>query len=340
MASGSVLESSAIDCAIETIGKLGGNVDPLTEANPVNLSGVIPANILPMNADLTIDEAGYRAHLESLIQVDGVRGVTCNGHAAEVSSLDQTERNRALAIAVETIDHRVPVICGVLADDETDAVRYARDAERHGADALLLFPPACLGYDRDPRAAVRYFEAGAGAVSLPLVAFMYPQFTGFQYDADVLTRLCAIDAVIAVKEWSLDIAVYERNLEIVRAAPHHVSLLTSFSTHLLPSLVVGADGILSGHGSVIAALQAQLFAAVTAGELAPARAVYARVQHLTKVVYADPMPNMYARMKEQLAMLDMPVQTHVRPPLRPVDDAERQTLRRALEDTGLLSVAV
>jgi 4-hydroxy-tetrahydrodipicolinate synthase len=67
--------------------------------------------------------------------------------------------------------------------------------------------------------------------------------------------------------------------------------------------------------------------------------VYARVQHLTKVVYRDPMPNMYARMKEHLAMLGFPVQTHVRPPLRPVTDAERESLRQALVDAGQLSLA-
>ena len=306
----------------------------------MQLSGVIPANILPLDERLEIDEPGYRAHLESLVAVDGVSGVTCNGHAAEVASLDREERRRALAIAVETVAGRVPVVCGILADDEKGAVRNAREAQGGGADALLLFPPSLLLYDEDPAAAYRYFSAVASAVSLPIVAFMYPRFTDLQYDGDLLRRICSIDAVVAVKEWSLDIAVYERNLEIVRSANHPVSLLTSFSTHLLPALAVGSDGILSGHGSVIAHLQAQLLAATTAGDLVAAREVYARVQHLTKVVYRAPMPNMYARMKEQLAMLGAPISTYVRPPLRPVSEEERTRLRRALVDAGELTGAV
>lgn len=305
----------------------------------MQLSGVIPANILPLTERLDIDEPGYRAHLESLVTVDGVTGVTCNGHAAEVASLDREERRRALAIAVETVAGRVPVVCGILADDEQDAVRDARDAERGGADALLLFPPSLLLYDEDPAAAHRYFSAVAAAVGLPVVAFMYPRFTDLQYDGALLARICSIDAVVAVKEWSLDIAVYERNLEIVRSADHPVSLLTSFSTHLLPALAVGSDGILSGHGSVIAHLQAQLLAATTAGDLVAAREVYARVQHLTKVVYRPPMPNMYARMKEQLVMLGSPISTYVRPPLRPVSEEERTRLRQALVDAGELAGA-
>jgi 4-hydroxy-tetrahydrodipicolinate synthase len=302
----------------------------------VRLAGVVPANLLPLDKDLAIDEAGYRAHLEHLVRVDGVGGVTCNGHAAEVSSLSRNERARALAIAVETVAGRVPVVSGVFADDERDAVPLVHDAEREGADALLLFPPNSMLYDDDRFAPYRYFSTVAASTSLPIVAFMYPRFTGMQYSTEVLTRICSIDSVIAVKEWSLDIGLYERNLEVVRSASHPVSLLTSFSTHLLPSLAVGADGILSGHGSVIAHLQAELFAATAAGDLFRAREVYARVQRLTEVVYRDPMPNMYARMKEQLVMLGFPVQTYVRPPLRPVDEAERESLRQALVDAGQL----
>lgn len=304
----------------------------------MQLSGVIPANILPLDANLDIDEPGYRNHLDSLVQVVGVTGVTCNGHAAEVASLDRNERRRVLAMAVETVAGRVPVVCGIFADDERDALRYAGDAQRAGADALLLFPPNSLLYDANPAAAYRYFSAVAAGVPLPIVAFMYPQFTQLQYDAELLARICTIDSVVAVKEWSLDIAIYERNLEIVRSAGHPVSLLTSFSTHLLPALAVGSDGILSGHGSVIAHLQAQLFAATSCGDLGAARRVYAQVQHLTKVVYRDPMPNMYARMKEQLVMLGAPIQTYVRPPLRPVSDDERADLRQALIDAGELSL--
>lgn len=302
----------------------------------MRLSGVIPANILPMDRDLRIDEPGYGTHLETLVSSPGVGGVTCNGHAAEVASLEPSERLRALAIAVETVAGRVPVICGLYANDERDAVDAAQAAEREGADALLMFPPNSLLYDEDPSAAYRYFANVASATSLPLIAFMYPQFTAVQYGPELLTRLCTIDSVVALKEWSLDIAVYERNLEIVRSAPHHIAMLSSFSTHLLPSLSVGADGILSGHGSVIAGLQAQLLQAVDVQELGTARSIYRRIQILTRVVYRDPMPNMYARMKEQLGMLGHPIGPGVRPPLRPVAPAERAELRSALVRAGML----
>lgn len=69
----------------------------------MQLTGVIPANILPFDEDLVIDEQAYRAHLETLLGTDGVTAIACNGHATEVSSLRRAERRRALAIAVETV---------------------------------------------------------------------------------------------------------------------------------------------------------------------------------------------------------------------------------------------
>jgi 4-hydroxy-tetrahydrodipicolinate synthase len=301
------------------------------------LTGVIPANILPFDEDLGIDEAAYVAHLNALVEVDGVTGVTCNGHAAEVSSLDTAERARALEIAVDAVAGRVPVISGLFARDQREAVTQAASAAAAGADALLVFPPDFLSYTDDQTAPCRYFELLAEKVSLPLVAFMYPQFTGKSYSAEQLEAICTVDSVVAVKDWSLDIATYERNLAIARSARHRVSLLSSFSTHLLPSLAIGGDGILSGHGSVIAPLQVELLRAVDRGDLLSARSAYDRIQKLTRGVYRSPMPNMYARMKQQLVMLGAPMSARVRPPLQEVSEHERVELRRALEAAGLLA---
>jgi len=300
------------------------------------LKGAVPANILPFDQDGKIDEPAYRRHLESLVSTPGVGGLTCNGHAAEVSALDRSERRRATAIAVETVAGRVPVICGIYSEDARDAAEKARDAEADGADALLIMPPNSLTCEDSLEEVVGDFRHIASSTSLPLVAFEYPEWTGLHYSTQLLGRLLQIDSVVAVKEWSLDIRSHELNLEVVRSANHPVAMLTSFSTHLLPALAVGADGILSGHGSVVAGLQAQLFDAVSRGELAAGRDLYGRLQKLTRVVYRDPMPNMYARMKEQLVMLGHQLTPVVRPPLRQVGEPERRQLRQALVEAGLL----
>jgi 4-hydroxy-tetrahydrodipicolinate synthase len=302
------------------------------------LPGVIPANILPFDADLEIDEPAYRRHLDTLASIDGVTAITSNGHAGEVSSLDRDERRRALAIAVDEVRGRVPIIAGVYAENARDAAVVAREAVAEGAGALLVFPPYILAYDAPADTAYSQYAAVADAVDVPLVAFQYPAFTGLQYDTDTLVRLCEIPTVAAVKEWTLDIRLDERNREAVRSIGRPIAMLTSCSTNLLPALVGGADGILSGHGSVIAALQVDLFRAVQQRRLVDAQEIYARIQPLTAIVYQSPLANMYARMKAHLAMLGHELTPAVRPPLVAVSEAEERELREALAAAGLQAV--
>src|SRR5438874_13620935 len=82
----------------------------------VTFSGVMPANILPFKADLSIDEPAYRAHLRWLADTRGVTGIVANGHAAEVSSLSRDERKRSLAVALDEVGSACPIVAGVYSD--------------------------------------------------------------------------------------------------------------------------------------------------------------------------------------------------------------------------------
>jgi 4-hydroxy-tetrahydrodipicolinate synthase len=302
----------------------------------MDLRGVIPANVLPLREDLTVDEDAYRKHLLDLAEVPGVVAVTCNGHAAEVTSLTRDERRTTIELATRSIGDKVPVIAGIHAENHNQAVMYAADAKAAGASALLVFPLPALALGASQEMGFRHVAELADAVDLPIVLFSYPEFTGMHYELSTLARICALDRVVAVKEWTLDLRKHENTRDLLAELDHPVALLTSFSTNLLPALISGADGILSGHGSVIAELQAGLLAAVRAQDLTAAQLLYRRIQVLTKVIYRAPMANMYARMKEHLIMLGHELGPAVRPPLERVDEAERRQLRQALVDAELL----
>src|SRR2546425_11127445 len=107
----------------------------------VKFRGIMPANLLPFTADLSIDEPAYRSHLRWLADTRGVTGIVANGHAAEVSSLSREERTRALAIALDEVGRRCPVVAGVYADGTQEAVALARDAKAQGAAGGLVVPP-------------------------------------------------------------------------------------------------------------------------------------------------------------------------------------------------------
>jgi 4-hydroxy-tetrahydrodipicolinate synthase len=100
--------------------------------------------------------------------------------------------------------------------------------------------------------------------------------------------------------------------------------------------VLGCAGLLSGSGSVIADLQAQLFRAVKAGRLDEARKIQDRITPTAEVFYAEPWVDMHNRMKEALVLLGKLPRAVVRPPLAKLPAQEIERIRAALVAAGLL----
>jgi 4-hydroxy-tetrahydrodipicolinate synthase len=306
--------------------------------NGYRFSGCIPANLLPFTADLAIDVAAYKKHLRWLADTKGVTAIVANGHAAEVSSLSREERKRALALALEEVGGTMPIIAGVYSDGTHEAIELARDAKAAGASGLLIFPPTIFmwGAQVKPDMVLRHFSMLADGVDLPLIVFEYPPASGIGYSVETLGELCKIPTVVGVKDWSNDIVTYEKNLRVLRASGRPVAMLSSFTMSLMASFCLGADGCISGMGSVAADLQAELLAAMKAGDLAGAQRVNERLTPLVNVFYAPPFVDMHNRMKEALVLLGRIPAAHVRPPLTPVSDDERHRIRLALGSAGLL----
>jgi 4-hydroxy-tetrahydrodipicolinate synthase len=297
----------------------------------LRFSGVMPANILPFTADHQIDEPAYRRHLRWLADIPGVTGIVANGHAAEVSSLTREERKKALAIALDEVGRRCPLVAGVYSDSTREAVELARDAKAGGAAGVLVFPPTLFmwGAQVKPDMALRHFSEVANA-DIPMVVFQYPLASGIGYTPETLARIVEIPQVAAVKEWSNDIVGFERSLRAVRATGRPVAVLSAFTMSLMASFLLGADGAISGMGSVTADLQVELFEACAKGDVESARAINDRLDPLVRVFYQPPFVDMHNRMKEALVLLGRIPAAHVRPPLTAVPSAEREQIRRAL----------
>lgn len=300
--------------------------------------GVIPAVLLPFHADFSIDEKSYRKHLRDVAAGRGISAVTVNGHSSEVHACTLDEQRRVLEITLDEIGDRVPVISGVYADGSLEAARIARIAEQDGAACLLVFPPQSMtmGGQLRPEMAVVHFQTIAAASDLPLICFNYPLSGGLGYPHETLLRLAAeVPSIRAVKDWSGDAMAHERNIRALQSLPRPVNVLTTHSSWLMVSLVLGCNGLLSGAGSVIADLQAALFRAVRANDLAGARAINARIYPLAQAFYAPPFLDMHNRMKEVLALLGRLPRAVVRPPLVKLGAAEIDRLREAIAAAGL-----
>jgi 4-hydroxy-tetrahydrodipicolinate synthase len=186
-----------------------------------------------------------------------------------------------------------------------------------------------------PDMVIRHYTEVAAA-GVPIIAFEYPPASGIGYEPATLAQLAEIPQVAGVKDWSNDIVAFERNLRAVRATGRPVAMLSAFTISLMATFLLGADGAISGMGSVTADLQVELFAACGKGDLEEARRVNDRLDPLVRVFYAPPFVDMHNRMKEALMLLGRIPAAHVRPPLTPVPAAERDAIRRALLESGLL----
>ena len=300
-------------------------------------AGVIPAVLLPFNEDLSIDERSYRAHLRDVASVEGVSAITVNAHASEVASCTFDEQRRVLDISKEELGD-LPIVNGIYADGSLEAARLAKMAEQGGASALLVFPSAIYTFGQRADMAVAHFKRIADATSLPLILFQYPLAGGQGYPLSTLIRILdEVPTVRAIKDWCANPQLHDRQIRLLQSRARPVNVLTTHSSWLFSSLVLGCNGLLSGSGSVIADLQAQLFAAVRKNDLQKAKAIHERIMPTAEVFYSEPWVDMHNRMKEALVLLGKLPRAVVRPPLVKLPQEEIDRIRAALVAAGLLS---
>ena len=299
--------------------------------------GVIPAALLPFDADLAIDEASFRKHLRDVAATEGISAIAINAHSTEVASCTFDEQRRVLEITQDEIGDRIPLVNGIWADGSIEAARLARMAAQGGASALLVFPPAPFTLGQSPQMAQAHFQRIADATDLPLIAFQYPLATGQGYPKDTLLRLVdEVPTIRAIKDWIGNVPHHEWHVRTLQSLPRPVNVLTTHSAWLLSSLVLGCNGLLSGSGSVIPDLQSALFKAVQRNDLAEARRLNDRIEPLMHAFYADPFVDMHNRMKEALVLLGRLPRAVVRPPLVKIEAEEIARIRGALIEAGLL----
>jgi len=302
--------------------------------------GVIPAVLLPFHEDLSIDELSFRAHLRDVTAVEGLSAIALNAHSTEVASCTFDEQKRVLAIAKDEIGGRLPIVNGVYAEGSLEAARIARMAAEGGAAALLVFPPGPFAMGQRPEMAVEHFRRVADAANLPIIAFQYPPAGGQGYPLATLLKIIeAVPAVRAIKDWCASPQLHERQIRTLQSLNPPVNVLTTHSSWLMSSLVMGCSGLLSGSGSVIADLQAKLFRAVRANDLATAKQINDRIWPTAEAFYSEPWVDMHNRMKEALVMMGKLPRAVVRPPLVKISQAEIERIRVALIAAGLLDRA-
>jgi 4-hydroxy-tetrahydrodipicolinate synthase len=296
--------------------------------NRIPLKGVVPAALTPFNAEYGIARKEYRRHIEALSAVRGVTAIMVNGAAGQDAALTRDERRSLVAQAVAAAGNRTLIIAALRETKEVKLEDLAKDAATEGAHAMLVMPPPDKNDISWEGARVR-FQKVFDATDKPVAIYHV------NYSTEILTQLAGFPPVFAIKEGSGDPVAFERNLRAVRALGRDVAIWSTNSRWLLADLAVGADGILSGMGSIAADLHVALAEAVWRSDLAAARRINDQLFSLTQVFYR-PGADAHTRMKYALKRLGRWECDFVRPPFKPLDDTERARIDRALKESGLV----
>ena len=300
----------------------------------LNLDGLIPATVLPMHADGSIDEPALRSYIAWVV-AQGPVALAINVDTGEGPHLTHDEKVRVIGIVREVTD--IPIVAGLAGPSTDAAVGQARDFRAAGADALLTFPiPAYLSEPLDPRVPVDYLSAVAD-VGLPLILFqLQPALAGVNFEPDTLRAMAAVEGVVAIKEASFDARRFVDTARLLEELPRPITLLTGNDNFILESFMLGATGALIGFGAVMTREQVDMIRAWQDGRIDEARALGTRVQRLADVVFARPVGDYRVRLKECLRILGVLENAHIRRPLQPISDAERARLADVLAEVGLL----
>ncbi|MGE5850303.1 MAG: 4-hydroxy-tetrahydrodipicolinate synthase [Candidatus Methylomirabilota bacterium] len=288
--------------------------------------GIITALLTPFHPDGALDIQTLRQRIAWQLD-QGIHGLLVGGVSGEYVNLSPQERRLAVQAAVEATGGRVPVIAGILEPNTRLAVAAAQEFQALGIQALLLLTP----YHNLPSPAgiVSHFQVVHDATSLPILLYNNPGRTGIDMDLALQEELAALPRVVGVKECRREMALVSE--QIRRARPGFAVLSGEDDLALATFVLGGAGAILTG-GNILPGLFLDIYHLVQRGEVAKAVELHHQMMPLILAIYTrnHPYP-----LKEAMALAGMPVGP-ARPPLASMDEEQREKVRTALRDLGLL----
>jgi len=226
---------------------------------------VLTAMVTPFRADGGID-LGRAAELAVRLVDLGNDGLVISGTTGESPTTTDAEKDALLRAVVEAVGDRAVVLAGVGTNDTAHTVEGARAAEKAGAAGLLVVSPY---YSKPPQAGLlAHFTTVADSTDLPVMLYDVPARTGVAIETDTLLRLSEHPRIVANKDAKADLFATQQVL-----AGSDLAVYSGDDALNLPFLAVGAVGVVSVTGHLIADRHASLMRSLQAGDLAAARAI-------------------------------------------------------------------
>lgn len=289
------------------------------------LTGCGTALVTPFTADGAVDETALRALVEWQVR-EGVHFVVPCGSTGEAATLTPAEHERVVAITVEQVAGRIPVVAGAGANDTARAIALTRTAQRLGATHALHVSPM---YNKPPQRGIEaHFRAISDAVDLPVIVYNVPGRTGSNIEARTALRLAELPHVVGIKEASGNVGQIG---DILRDRPPHFMVLSGDDGLTLPVMALGGDGVISVTSNATPRAMAQLVEACASGDYAVARGLHRRLLPWMHAAFVESNP---IPVKAALAMMGR-MTAHVRLPLVPLASTNEGAVREALRTAGV-----
>ncbi|NHV99048.1 MAG: dihydrodipicolinate synthase family protein [Thaumarchaeota archaeon] len=290
----------------------------------------------PMKEDFEVDYEQLEDYVRWLVKHD-IGGVAVNVDTGEGPHLYPEERVNILKVFSEIVPGGIPVIAGLHARNTMEAVRLGLEAKEAGADGLLVFPHPAFAGEPNESVICNYHSEISGKVDLPIIIFqLQPALGGVDFTPETLLRLASIKNVIAIKEASFDARKFVNVVHVLKKASRKIMILTGNDNFIYESLVLGAEGGLLGFGTIAVEQQVEMFNLIAKGRLTEAREIWEELIPLEEAIFAQPVRDYRARLKEALVMMGVLKTSYVRPPLQPVSEKEREAIKQALRSLRLV----
>jgi 4-hydroxy-tetrahydrodipicolinate synthase len=242
--------------------------------------------------------------------------------------MTREERSRVLGIVLDEVNSKAPVIAGVGTPSTRETIALGRDAKDIGADALIVVTPYyCRPSSKE---LLEHYSRVASSVDLPIIVYNVPKFTGYNVEADLITKIIENNVnVVAVKDSAGSIGQIS---ELVRRVGIRVSVLAGTADVLLPSLHMGAKGGIIAIANVVPRLCVDLYNAFMQGDFDTAKAIQMRVLVLNDVLVRK--FNQLAAIKQAMSILGKEA-GRPRGPSLPLDTSARTEIEKELLALGI-----
>ena len=290
------------------------------------LGRTLCAMITPFTPSGTLDLDGAQ-HLASHLVANGCDGLVLSGTTGESPTTTDAEKSALVAAVKEAVGDRAKVVTGIGTPDTRHTSELAREAEKAGADGLLVVSPY---YSRPPQDAIEaHFREVADACELPLMLYDIPARTGTRIEPETILRLADHPRIVAVKDCSQDFLGAQKVM--ARTA---LAYYAGCDEHILALYAVGGTGYVSTVANVVPAHLRAVLDAFDAGDTARAARLQQQATPLIEATMSAGLPGTVTikALLNDLALPAGPVRRPLQPAGRGTTD-ELLSLHRALIGT-------